>query len=158
MPYLTSALGYGYTGTMMRHAARFLAVATLLALIAGNAFGALAPRYRRERQEEAQVHVVIDVRSVESVERQPARGRGEPYQVSRVTAVVTAVHWGADRLEPQQLITIEYLLRGNFAPGSNNPPRLEANRSYPAFLDWDEDYEVYEPAAGADSFRDLVQD
>lgn len=133
------------------------ALLTLLTAVTGQAFAVLPPRYRRQAQEEADIHVRIDVQAVESVEQKPPDGRGGAYTVSRVTAVVTEVLWPDDLLEIDETITIEYTLRFSIAPGSNNPPRLEAGRSYPAFLDWNEQLEAFEPAAGADSFRELVE-
>lgn len=135
---------------------RFLKLVLLLAV-----FGPLlspraeiAPRYYTEMQETAPEHLEIQVTKVNRGLR--VFGGNQPVTV---TAVVREVRQSQTGLQVGQTIRIQYT---HFKPnrrwvGPRPIPLLEKGRTYPAFLSWSDDEQVYRPAARGASFEPLIR-
>jgi hypothetical protein len=125
--------------------------AILLVWTAVSTFGELPPVVYKEQQEKAGEVLIINVRSVETVETKTPDGT---QSAVKVVARVDKAERTKSGLREGDTIQIRYTRRDRKPPmpGPSELPLLSKGQTYPAFLRQDGKNKGYAPAAGGRSF------
>jgi hypothetical protein len=131
----------------------FFAVAVALA---ATTRADLSPREYRRMQREAPEVLKIKVLNVHE---RPIRESEREFEIV-VEAKIRGVERSSARLRDGEVIKITYRRhrRERQEPGAGEPPLLERDRDYPAFLTKVEGERLFKPAAGEYSFQRLDED
>jgi hypothetical protein len=116
----------------------------------------LSPReYRRMQREAPEVFKI----KVLNVHERPIREGEREFEVV-VEAKVRGIERSSARVREGEVIKITYRhhRRERPVPGAGEPPLLERDRDYPAFLTKVEGERLYKPAAGEYSFQRLDEE
>jgi hypothetical protein len=128
----------------------------VVAALAATTRADLSPREYRRMQREAPEVVRIKVLNVHE---RPIREREREFEVT-VEAKIRGIERTSARLHDGEVIKITYLRHRHERQerGAGEPPLLERDRDYPAFLTKVEGERLFKPAAGEYSFQRIEEE